>query len=425
MYKIKSIFIVCYLLFTVCLSNAQWVVQYNPSTLNLQDVTFINRYTGWACADGGDIVKTTNGGLNWVLQYPGVSGKILTGIHAVDSQYVYCVGWWQTILKTTNGGTNWLIIRNGQQPPPPVGSFYGIYFLNRTTGWMLRNEYVLRTTNGGNTFDSTHMNYGYLRDIYFKDALTGVMCSDGAGIFKSTDGGIIWNQMIIPQTLTESPDFYKESFKSNIGWVIGRATNTPGLGPNVWRTTNFGTNWDTIGRVPYPYTHENYCVFFSSVNTGWCGGSYGHIFKTTNGGFNWYEQIVLSNNFRNAFWFYNDSIGWAVGGAGQILKTTNGGTYVSIENISEEIPSQFYLYQNYPNPFNSQTTIEFDIKEKNNYKFIIYNLIGQKIDILLDETLNSGKYKVGYDAGKLSSGVYFYTISSAKYKISRTFILIK
>jgi len=401
---------------------AQWVTQYNPSSINLQDVTFINRYTGWVCGDGSQILKTTNGGINWVMQNSGVTNKILTGIHAVDSQFVYCVGYFQTILKTTNGGENWLIIRNGTWGNDP--SLFGLYFLNRNTGWLLRNGYVLRTVNGCINFDSTQINFSFLRDVYFKDVLTGVMCTDGAGVFKSTNGGIAWNQIDVPHYNNGYPDFLKQSFIGNTGWIVGRACDN-GLGNLVFKTSNFGTSWDTVGRAPYPYTHDNYCVFFSSTNTGWCGGSYGHIFKTTNGGFNWIEQVVPSNYFRISMWFYNDSIGWAVGGFGQILHTTTSGQYVGVKQISENIPDNFKLYQNYPNPFNSETVIEFDISKSEFYKFEIYDVVGRKIDETFNKYFNIGRYKINFNASQLSSGVYFYKLSNFNTSIVKKFTFIK
>ncbi|MGA2669658.1 MAG: YCF48-related protein [Ignavibacteria bacterium] len=423
------IFAIFSLFSSIC--YAQWVAQTNPSSNNLLDVSFINRNTGWACGDGGVIIKTTNAGTNWELQNSGVTDKNLFGIHAIDSQYVYCVGWFETILKTTNGGTNWIIIRNG--PWGQGASFFGLYFLNRNIGWMLKNFYILRTTDGCNTFDSTLSIFSYLRDIYFKDDLTGILCGDGSLIMKSTDGGVVWNQITIPQTTTESPDFFKESFVGNTGWVVGRGTNTPGLGPNVWTTTNFGTNWDTIGRVPYPYEAENYCVYFSGLSTGWCGGSYGYLFKTPNGGFNWYQQVVPSNYFRRSMWFYNDSIGWAVGGAGQILYTTTSGQYVGVEKISGEIPKDFHLYQNYPNPFNPSTKIKFDIPNfplmkgarGMSVRLTIYDILGREIATLVNQQLNPGMYEVEWDASNYPSGVYFYKINTESFNQTKRMVLIK
>jgi photosystem II stability/assembly factor-like uncharacterized protein len=426
----KKSILYSFLLFVLLINNSnqkifsQWVQQYTGlvSGDHLLDVSFINKNTGWACGSGGKIIKTTNAGTNWILQNTGITNKELVGIHAVDSEYVYCVGFFQTILKTTNGGTNWTVIRNG--PWGQGASFEGLYFLNHNTGWMLRNEYVIRTNDGCSSFDSTHINFSYLRDIYFKDALTGVMCSDGAGVFKSIDGGVTWNQISIPQTTTETPDFFKESFIGNTGWVIGRATNTPGLGPNVWRTTNFGSNWDTIGRVPYPYTLENYCVFFSCLNTGWCGGSNGWMLKSTNGGINWIQQNV-TGGFKRSIFMYSDSIGWVVGASGLVLYTTTSGQYMGVKKVSGEVPLSYQLFQNYPNPFNSQTNIEFEIAVSDKYALSVYEILGRKIEVLFSEYKKPGRYEINYNAGNLSSGIYFYTLSSSKEILTNKFILIK
>lgn len=415
-----------YLLFAISLFQhfafGQWEIQPSAVSTSLLDVEFINRNTGWACGDGGVIVKTTNGGINWVQQFTGVSNKRLEGIHPVDSNIVYCVGWFQTILKTTNGGINWLIIRNGEFGTTP--SLFEVYFINQNTGWLLRNNYILRTNDGCQSFDSTFVVFSYLRDIYFKDNLNGVLCGDGALIMRSTDGGVNWFQVNIPVAF-ELPDFGKESFIGDTGWVVGSGTNDPNFGPLVWRTTNFGTTWDTIARVSYPYTHLNYCVFFSSVNTGWCGGEFGHIFKTTNGGFNWIEQQVPSVNFRRSMWFYNDSIGWAVGGAGQIVHTTTSGSFLGIQQTGIEIPSAFKLYQNYPNPFNPETNIDFDLTKSGNYKMEIYDILGRKIETVFDGYKTPGKYRVSYNASMLASGIYFYVLSSAELYEVRKFTLIK
>ncbi len=158
-------------------TDAQWYIQQSPVGSHLLDVEFINLNTGWACGDGGVILKTTNGGNNWLQQVSGVTNKNLFGIHPVDSEYVYCVGWFQTILKSTNGGSNWQILRNGTYGNDP--SLFEVFFLDRNKGWMLRNNYILRTTNGGASFDSTNVVFSYLRDIYFKDILNGVLCGDG------------------------------------------------------------------------------------------------------------------------------------------------------------------------------------------------------------------------------------------------------
>ncbi len=98
---------------------------------------------------------------------------------------------------------------------------------------------------------------------------------------------------------------------------------------------------------------------------------------------------------------------------------------VNITSTGNEVPDKFALYQNYPNPFNSQTTIEFDIKDKGNYRLVIYDCLGRKREELINEYLNKGSYIIAYNADKLSSGVYFYRLSSEKVSITNKFLLIK
>jgi photosystem II stability/assembly factor-like uncharacterized protein len=413
----------CTLFITNCL--CQWIQQSSGVTGPLLDCDFINQNTGWVCGDGGVILKTINGGINWVQQNTVVI-KRLEGIDAVDANIVYCVGWFQTILKSTNGGTNWIIIRDG--PSGMGSSFFKTYFLNANTGWLMHSGvgggWILRTSNGGNTFDSVQINNSFPRDIYFKNALTGVLCANVAYVSRSTDGGASWNQVPLPLFEFEAPNLYRLSFVGDYGWTIGEG-GTVNMGRLVYRTTDFGMSWDSIGRVPYPAGELNYSVFFSSLSTGYAGGTTGYIFKTTNGGFNWLQQVVPIDGFRNDFWFANDSIGWVVGGGGYILKTTNGGTYVNVEPISNLLPEEFELYQNYPNPFNNSTTFEFDIVNNEVYKFEIFDVLGRKTNELFNEKLNAGKYKFSFDASHLSTGTYFYILSSAKIKKSRKLIIIK
>ncbi|MCI0449416.1 MAG: YCF48-related protein [Chlorobi bacterium] len=416
---------IIYTLFAISLFHpfaiSQWLQQVSGITDGLQDCDFINQNTGWVCGNNGVILKTTNGGVNWFQQSSGVS-KILWGIDAVDENLLWCVGQWNTILKSTDGGNNWIVLRDGPTSSP---TFRKVFFLNTNAGWLLKSNYILRTTNGGTTFDSTNTVFTFLWDIYFKDALTGVLCADGARIMKSTDGGVIWNLITIPLYQGEQPNFYRLSFVNNsFGWTVGEGDNS-GLGKLVFRTTNFGSNWDTIGRVQYPNNEFNYSVFFPSLSTGYCGGTSGFTYKTTNGGFSWNQQVVPSNSYRGDFYFVNDSVGWSIGGGGHIFKTTNGGTYVSVEPISSLIPENFKLYQNYPNPFNPVTNVIFEIAFEDNVEIIVYDILGRKVEILVNEKLNTGKYKVNFRGDNLSSGIYICKLITSKFQESKTMVLIK
>ena len=103
---------------------------------------------------------------------------------------------------------------------------------------------------------------------------------------------------------------------------------------------------------------------------------------------------------------------------------------VSVEEMVEfisQIPIKFL--KNYPNPFNPTTTISFEIGESGKTQVEIYNVKGQKIKTLLDETMDIGQHSVIWigndDDGKhVSSGMYFYKISvSGEQKVNKMIML--
>jgi subtilisin family serine protease len=82
------------------------------------------------------------------------------------------------------------------------------------------------------------------------------------------------------------------------------------------------------------------------------------------------------------------------------------------ENPDLTIPKDFILYQNYPNPFNPSTTIRFGLPKQSSVRIEIYNLLGQRVEILHGGTLSAGFHNVSWNA-RVPSGVYFYRVVTA------------
>lgn len=89
------------------------------------------------------------------------------------------------------------------------------------------------------------------------------------------------------------------------------------------------------------------------------------------------------------------------------------------------LPDDFALLQNYPNPFNPATKIDFKIAKASNVRLTIYNMLGQRVTTLLDTYMNAGTYTVDFDASRLASGVYFYSIEAGDFKVSKKMMLLK
>ncbi|KAB2839942.1 MAG: T9SS type A sorting domain-containing protein, partial [Melioribacteraceae bacterium] len=109
------------------------------------------------------------------------------------------------------------------------------------------------------------------------------------------------------------------------------------------------------------------------------------------------------------------------------LETPEEDILTDIEIINDNIPNEFELYQNYPNPFNPTTTISFAIPVGTQYAAYlqVFDILGREVITLVNENLQPGNYTINFDAGNLSSGVYFYKLTSGSFTQTKKMMLIK
>lgn len=100
---------------------------------------------------------------------------------------------------------------------------------------------------------------------------------------------------------------------------------------------------------------------------------------------------------------------------------------VGIRQISSYVPVLYSLYQNYPNPFNPVTKIKFDIPftRQSVVSLKIFDVMGREIQTLVNESLQPGTYETTFDGSNLTSGVYFYQLTSGNYKETKKLLLLK
>jgi len=91
----------------------------------------------------------------------------------------------------------------------------------------------------------------------------------------------------------------------------------------------------------------------------------------------------------------------------------------------EHISMTFSLSQNYPNPFNPATTIEFSIPKSDFVTLKIYNILGQEVATLLEAYEPAGQHAVNFNASKLTSGIYYYTLTAGDFKETRKMVLLR
>jgi len=96
-----------------------------------------------------------------------------------------------------------------------------------------------------------------------------------------------------------------------------------------------------------------------------------------------------------------------------------------VRDLQNGTPVTYELSQNYPNPFNPTTMIRFAIPQEGMVNVKVFNTLGQEVATLVNEYRTAGNYEVDFNASSLTSGVYFYTITSNNFTLTKKMMLLK
>jgi len=107
------------------------------------------------------------------------------------------------------------------------------------------------------------------------------------------------------------------------------------------------------------------------------------------------------------------------------MKILNNGGLVGVTSSASESVNSFSLKQNYPNPFNPVTSIKYELKNSAFIQLKVYDVLGNEVAQLVNEKQNSGIYEIKFDGSSLSSGVYFYKLTTENFSEVRSMILLK
>ena len=422
-------------------SGTGWYLQYSGINYNLNSVYFVNTLTGYAVGDSGKIVKTTNGGINWILQTSPCNIELLK-VHFINENTGWAAGgkyyynplysYYESVIRTTNGGQNWISVictSNGI-------ICFDIYTIDANSAFISTSGMdnfghsagcLFKTSNSGvnwqisiseacRTFHFLNANTGWAVCMYLTDIIN--MCK--RKFYMTTNAGTNW---FVTKTDSGGP-----LFNTNHGYIRFLNATTGYFNDGfLKKTTNSGYNWTNCDSA---YNINSF--YFVNPTTGWVTGRYNtQIRRTTNGGSNWALQQSQNTNQLYSIYMVDALTGYAVGANGTIVKTVTGGV-TSAEKLGIEIPAEYELKQNYPNPFNSITKIKFQIPNVGHpdlsgqtVSIKVFDISGKEVATLINENLNPGTYEVRFDAGDLPSGIYFYRMQTEKFSETKKLILLK
>jgi photosystem II stability/assembly factor-like uncharacterized protein len=396
---------------------SQWSVQYTPATAQtVMSLKFFNNNTGYHSGilyNGStmNIYKTTNGGLNYTAQNSNFTSQRFMSIFMIHPDTVFISGNYGKILRTVNGGNNWITLYSDT-----TLQFWGLFFVNSNTGYVAgSNGRIMKTTNKGDNWTiQTTPTSTALDGIYFVNETTGYV--GGANIFlKTTDAGQTWvnkvGSFISPFETAQAVYFSDE----NTGLYSTNAAR-------IVRTTDGGNTWNLV----YSLSGGGavWGLSFPSPLVGYGCTSVGTVLRSINGGLNWTEQATPLTENLYEICFPSVNTGYIASWSGKILKTTNGGaTYIN--NINSNIPDNYCLKQNYPNPFNPNTNIKYQIANNKFVTLKVFDLLGREVAILVNEFQKTGTYEVSFNGSEFASGIYFYKIQAGNFTQVKRMVLIK
>lgn len=196
-------------------------------------------------------------------------------------------------------------------------------------------------------------------------------------------------------------------------------TNNPGCSHTGMSKPLIASNGYIVHIVWYDDRNGNSGIYYKrSID----GGTNWEIDTrlTNNSSYSYSPSVSVSGTVLHVVWRDNRDGNYEI-----YYKRNPTGNLVGIENISSEIPEEFSLSQNYPNPFNPKTVISFQLSVDSKVLIKVYDVQGKEVETLLNERMNAGTYEVSFDASHLSSGVYFYRLTTDGFIETKSMMLIK
>jgi chitinase len=203
--------------------------------------------------------------------------------------------------------------------------------------------------------------------------------------------------------------FYGKEFTAKELYGSSTACNDLGYNEIIPRlSASWIYHWDNLSKVPY-LTNSNNTKLISFDDTVSVRIKCEYVKQKKLGG------VII--------WELSQD---DMGDSQPLLEVT--GSTLEVINVpvnESEVPKTYVLENNYPNPFNSSTTIRYYVFQKATIRLEVFNILGEKISILMDQEQEIGWQRIIFEAKEFPSGIYFYQLSAPSYSNKGKMILIR
>jgi len=424
--------------------NLGWNYEFITSILFLNNRIFVLAST-WSGEFYHELFISSDNGNSWKKKNTNMDSSELETI--VGNKYGIFIGSGFGVFRSTDNGNTWVKMTNGM-PNNINSSSVAIY-----------NSTVIVTNGTSDIYYSNNLGESwtkkYINDLYSGAAVfasqNGVFYFGSGSVnklYRSNDKGITWKKLNIPlynssitaiitnnnniycglssKGILKSSDNGKTWQESNLGIIKKEITSFAAFHNETYVGTNgnnfykeISSNIDVISSINnFEATNRQKLKWHSSADIS--------EYRIQLAKDSLFSNIIMDETVSDTFYVvnyldYSTTYYWRVS---TVTKYWNN-YFSKTQELKISAPSSFHLYNNYPNPFNNQTNIRYDIPYRTNVKLVLYNILGQKVNTLLNETKDVGSHYYKLSSNGLPSGVYFLTINADKYFQTIKIILLK
>ncbi len=415
-----TLILVCLLAVSIVKSQNPWMLTNSPIAGRYDDISFINKDTGWAVNSFGLILNTKDGGNTWTTQLNKGLSVYMRSIEFASPKLGFAgaleYNGNNVFFKTKDGGNTWIDISS-----VITGTSRGICGIccvdtsvTYAVGVFASPAYVMKTTDGGNTW--TQINMGAfasdLVDVQFADKNNGYVTgssniiSEGAVILKTTNGGVTWTKVFTNNSATDN--IWKIQNLDGNHWFASIEKNSGTASNACLKSVDGGNSWQikTVTTNSALPDHFQVVGFIDSLK-GWTGGRVLH--QTIDGGNTWTPidsvPAVWGQGIFDRFQKVDANTAYMT----QRKVTKLQDSWASIKE-TQMLPSEQPQLKVFPNPTKNNFTIILTIKRKTMYRLRIVDLKGNDVvweEIGQKEIAGDYSFKI---TQKLIAGTYLVSV---------------
>ncbi len=180
----------------------------------------------------------------------------------------------------------------------------------------------------------------------------------------------------------------------------------------IYKSINAGSNWGLLSSLPAIHTVRSILIHPNDHNVFFAATFGEGIFVSTDSGGHW-SQFNSGLSDLQIYSLESDNASPLNLYAGSRMSGVFHNTYTVVTHTPAariDLPKQFSLEQSYPNPFNPSTTITYSLPADGIVSLQIYNILGQRVTVLVDGLRQAGRKSVEWNADNVPSGVYYYVL---------------